>query len=291
MMRRTTIYILCMFVLLIGGRTMAQELSYMSQYDRIAVGARVGAASHMQATPLPMGVEAMLDVQYAHYWRHDGWNLQLGLVVGLSAGYSDSRYGRSIHESASYSLTENGLTFPIDYTVDASLRERNQQAQLELPVLFSMVMQCGWFLNVGPRLQLPLAGRYSQSVSDDVVTARYSRWSYQPIVNSATTGCFSDAERHSEGKWQTAKFNLLVGAETGYEYMFRDKNRIVIGAYGQVGVLPMTCSVDADSRLVQIVPPSPEQPAAVSTLGLSNTYSERVNYFSVGVRVAYSFVW
>lgn len=291
MMHRISTYIVCMFALLIGGRTMAQELSYMSQYDRITIGARVGAASHMQAAPLPVGVEAMLDVQYSHYWRHDGWKQQLGLVVGLSAGYSDSRYSRSIHETSSYMLTENGLSFPIDYTVDAAVRERNRQIQLEVPVLFSMVMQCGWFLNVGPRLQLPLAGRYAQSISDDVVSATYSRWSDQPIVNSPTTGCFSDDERTSQDKWQAAKFNLLVGGETGYEYMFHDKNRIVVGVYGHCGVLPATRSVDADSRLVQIVPPSPASAAQISTLGLSNTYSERINYFSVGVRVAYSFVW
>lgn len=293
MMRRRLLNIVCLLALLMGQRLVAQDFTptYMSQFDRIGVGVRGGMASHMQASPLPLGYEVMVDVQYAHYWRHDDWHEQFGILAGLSAGFSSSSYGRPIHEHSSYTVTENELTFPIEYTVDASLRERNRQIQLEIPVMFSMVMHCGWFLNVGPRLQIPVSGRYAQTISDDRVAATYSRWSDQPIFNMPTTGCFTESTRHAEGKWETPKVNLLVGGETGYEYMFNNKNRITAGVYGHCGVLPLTRSVDADARLVQIVPPTPEQAASVSTLGLTNTYGSRVNYFAVGVRIAYCFVW
>lgn len=295
MMRRKLLLVFCLLVLVTGQQISAQEEeftpTYMSLFDRVGLGVRVGVASHMQASPLPIGLETMVDAQYAHYWRHDTWHEQFGLILGFSAGFSSTSYSRFVHEQSSYIMTENGLTFPIDYTVDADIREQNRQIQLEIPVLFSMVMHNGWFLNLGPRLQLPLFGRYAQSVSNDVVSATYSRWSDQPIVNVPTTGCFSDAERNSVGTWKTPKVNLLVGGETGYERMFNDKNRITVGVYGHCGVLPMSQSVDPNSRLVQIVPPTPEQMAHVSMLGLSNTYSSRVNYFSAGVRLTYFFVW
>lgn len=279
-----------LFLLLAVTTTQAQEFTptFMSLYDRIGLSVRAGVAGHMQASPQPIGFETMFDLQYAHYWRHDSWcQTQIGLTTGLSFGLSRSTWCQTRHEQTSFTLTEEGLSFPLDYTIDLSIREQNQHLQLEIPLLFSLIFPKGLFLHIGPRLQLPLAPTYNAAISDDCIRAVYSLWTDEPIVNSPTTGCITAHEKH--GKWNAGKVNLLLGAEFGYEYMFNDKNRLAFGAYGHAGILPH--KHDGSANIVIITPPSTDDMAHVQVNGLSNTQSTQTNYFAAGIRVSYYFVW
>lgn len=271
----------------------AQEFTptFMSLYDRIGLGVRAGVAGHMQAGPQPLGFETMFDVQYAHYWRHDSWRqTQIGLITGLSFGFSRSSWQKSIHEQQSFTLTEDGFSFPLDYTIDMRIHEQDQQLQLEVPLLFSLIFPKGWFLHLGPRLQVPLAPTYRETISEDQIAAVYSLWSEEALINNPTTGCLSESQHTPSGTWRTTKVNLLLGAEAGYEYMFNDKNRLAFAAYGHAGVLPHK-NHSADRNIVAITPPTPEDVAHIDVYGLSNTQSLSTNYFTAGIRIAYYFVW
>lgn len=270
----------------------AQEFTptFMSQYDRVGVGIRGGWAGHMQS-PERKGWETMVDVQYAHYWRHDDWHGQLGLVTGVGFGFSRSQLGQQVVEQRSYLLHEGALLFPIDYSVECMAKEQDQQWQVEIPLLFSYVLHCGWYMNVGPRLQVPVAGRYHLQLDNETIAATYSQWTQQPVVNMPTTGQLTDENRHTQGALEMPKVNLLLGAETGYEHMFNDKNRLTVGVYGHANVLPHNRTVTDNAQLLLITPPTAENNAVISPQGWSNTYSKTMGYFALGVRLIYFFVW
>ena len=70
--------------------------------NRFTIGARGGVASIMQNTvdtaggSWKPGFDVMLDIQYAHYWQKKANKVALGILTGLSVGYSRNAVTSSI---------------------------------------------------------------------------------------------------------------------------------------------------------------------------------------------------
>ena len=84
------------------------------QVNRFTIGVRGGFASSMaKPATLPLGFDAMLDLQYAHYWAKDTDKIRLGLLVGLSVGYMNT-VRNQVWDDTYTVTTDNGSTIPCD---------------------------------------------------------------------------------------------------------------------------------------------------------------------------------
>ena len=260
------------------------------QCDRFTIGARAGLASLMHDAgkmgKWHAGFDALLDLQYAHYWKKDAWKAQYGILVGLSAGYSRSHIENAINDK----FTETTVDGQIDYTIKADkVKEYDGQIQLEVPVMFSVIHDCGLFFNFGPRFSLPVYAHYNQKISDPDIIAYFPEEDVT-VYNAKITGQVTDNQAKTKGKWNASKINVMLGAELGYEIRFASQNTLGIGVYANYSVYTLYTNNTDKASLVTINElPAANKPAVVNVLSATDTYNRKLGYFDVGLKLAYHF--
>ena len=258
-------------------------------YHRVSVGLRGGAASLMHKTEKGKwncGFNALLDVQYAYFWTKFGRLYDLGITTGLSIGYTQS--GMRLNVNDQYTVnTSDGV---IDYTLSADrIKENDGQIQLEIPVMFSMVMHNGFFLNVGPRFLLPVYTPYQQTITNPNVDAYFQEEGVH-VSNEVITGMLTDDQLKSKGtNANQFKINITLSAELGYEWKLKNKHAIGLGAYANYGLWNAFKNNTDNTSLISITPPSTSGNATVDILSATNTYASKLGYFDAGVKLVYHF--
>ena len=284
-------------VVIRGGKEEVEEAEktrpeVIPQCDRFTIGARAGLASLMHDAgkmgKWHAGFDALLDLQYAHYWKKDAWKAQYGILVGLSAGYSRSHIESAINDK----FTETTVDGQIDYTIKADkVKEYDGQIQLEVPVMFSMIHDCGVFFNFGPRFSLPVYAHYNQKISEPDIIA-YFPVEDVTVYNAKITGQVTDDQAKTKGKWNASKINVMLGAELGYEFRFANQNTLGIGVYANYSVYTLYTNNTDKASLVTINElPATNKPAVVNVLSATDTYNKKLGYFDVGLKLAYHFNW
>ena len=260
------------------------------QCDRFTIGVRAGLASLMHDAgkmgKWHAGFDALLDLQYAHYWKKDAWRTQYGILVGLSAGYSRSHIESAIKDQ----FSERTADGQIDYTIQADkVKEYDGQIQLEVPVMFSMIHDCGLFFNFGPRFTVPVYAHYDQKISSPDIIAHFPEEDVT-VYNAKITGQVTDDQAKSKGKWSASKINIMLGAELGYEVRFPSQNSLGIGVYANYSVYTLYTNNTDKASLVTINElPAANKPAVVNVLSATDTYNQKLGYFDVGLKLAYHF--
>ena len=260
------------------------------QCDRFTIGVRAGLASLMHDAgkmgKWHTGFDALLDLQYAHYWKKDAWRTQYGILVGLSAGYSRSHIESAIKDQ----FSERTADGQIDYTIQADkVKEYDGQIQLEVPVMFSMIHDCGLFFNFGPRFTVPVYAHYDQKISSPDIIAHFPEEDVT-VYNAKITGQVTDDQAKSKGKWSASKINIMLGAELGYEVRFPSQNSLGIGVYANYSVYTLYTNNTDKASLVTINElPAANKPAVVNVLSATDTYNQKLGYFDVGLKLAYHF--
>ena len=258
-----------------------------AQVDRFTIGVRGGVASLMQNTSNDMskrmGFDALLDLQYAHYWQNKNEHL-FGLLVGLSVGYAQSGLKDGINEQYTLTSPENEL---INYTVKSDkVSETNRQIQLEIPLMFSMILKNGFFLNVGPRIMLPVYTPYTEKFSHTDIIADFTDFGVT-VPNELATGKLLD-DKYTGKSDNKMKLNILLGIELGYEWTFNNGNSLGLGAYADYG----WSTYSHDTKNVRLIDISALQsPASVGVNSASDSFTKKMGYFDAGVKVAYHFNW
>lgn len=255
---------------------------------RFTIGARGGVASLMHDAPnfgnWKAGFDAMLDLQYGFYGFSQKQDMY-GFIVGVSAGYARSGLSNSYNDQ----YTVNTSDGTVDYKVSAAnAKEQDGQVMVEIPLMFSMVMHNGFFLNVGPRVALPLAPRYNQTLTDANVEAYFVEEGVT-VTNEAITGKL-EGEQKSDGSWKTSKVNILLSGELGYEWKFANGHSLGLGAYANYCVNPNKKSDDG-TKLIQVTPPSAEGVAVPTVNSITDSYAQKLNFFDAGIKIAYHFNW
>ena len=264
----------------------------INQCDRFTIGLRGGAATLMHETDKMgkwhLGFDVLLDLQYAHYWKKFGSKLQYGVMTGLSAGYARSHISSSVNDQ--YTEVTSGGT--INYSVLAdNVKEYDGQLQLEIPLMFSMIHEKGFFQNVGPRFALPVYAQYNQKIDAPHINAHFVEENVT-VTDAKITGRVNGDQTETKGKWGASKFNLMLGAELGYEWTFRNKNSLGLGAYVNYSVYTYYKNDTNNKSLVGIVArPDTGKPAVVEVLSATDTYAKGLGYLDFGVKVAYHFNW
>lgn len=263
-----------------------------NQIDRFTIGARAGAASMLQKTVNDakgqFGFDVLLDLQYAHYWiqKHDH---KVGIIVGLSAGYVQNRLtADATHQQ--YTLTDpDGWKAQYDVKAD-NIRETDRQVQLEIPVMFSLLTHKGFFMNLGPRFFLPVYTPYSQNLENPNINA-YFEYTDVTVSNEVITGLAKENDLLSKGKTNNKlKLNITLGLELGYEWTLKHGNSFGLGAYANYGLYSMFKNDNASDQapLIQV---TPAIPSTVSVQAASDTWTQKMGFVDVGLKLAYHFNW
>ena len=260
--------------------------------NRFTIGLRGGAASLMHDAEKMgnwhVGFDAMLDLQYAHYWKKFGKKMQYGLLVGVSAGYARSHIASGVNDNFEETTTSGN----IQYTVKAeNVKEYDGQIQVEVPIMFSMIHEKGFFMNLGPRLTVPVYAHYNQNITQPDIIAYFPEEGVT-VENARITGQVTDEQADSKGKWTAGKLNVMLGAELGYEYTFRNKNSLGIGVYANYSLYTLYKNDTNTKSLVTISElPDTGKPAVVDVLSATDSYAKGMGYFDVGLKLAYHFNW
>ena len=257
------------------------------QVNRFSLGLRGGFASTLQdAAGFPLGFDVALDLRYAHYWAGDKNKPELGIMTGLNIGYVHAKHHLAINDA--YTLpTVDGDVY---YTVTADkVVEKVNVVQFEVPVMFSMVTNNGFFLNVGPKFMLPIYSGFHQTITNPNITAYLEELNGKPILNNPVMGFVSDEQMDMRGTLNNElKFSLAVGAELGYEFKFSNGNSLDLGAYVDYSVYSAYKNVNPSS-VISITPPTSYSSAIVDVQSMTNALSHKVGLFDVGVKLAYNF--
>lgn len=261
-----------------------------AQCDRLSVALRGGAASHMHDAPAignwKLGYNAMLDLQYAHYWISRKENAY-GLLTGLSIGYTESGVGNRV--DSTYSVVAGGQH--IDYTIRASnIREQDGALQLEIPIMFAMVMKNGFYLNVGPKIAVPVYKPYRQTISEPDIQAVFTDMGGVVVRNEAVTGYVDEGQLKTRGRWNNGTLSIRLGADLGYEWRLSQERAISLGAYATYGVFNLRKNeTNGQESLICVTPPSADAAASVTINSASDTYARGVGYFDAGIKVGFHF--
>ncbi len=270
-------------------QTQTEEVAPLRRYDRLSIGVRGGVASLMQQpVTWKIGYDALFDFQYGCYWQRGTAKPKLGFIIGLAAGYEHNDIAKA-NELYTESLTADGLDLNYTVTVD-NIAEHTSQIQVELPILFSMVTPKGFYLNVGPKLILPVYGMYKQQITNANVSA-YSPALDVTFTNDVVLGRFSDDLLAGQsGKIETFLYKPTVAAmlDLGYEAALKNGDALSIGVYGDYGFsLYSTAKVEL-APLVGIQAPSADANALVSLGHLSKSVT-RLGFFDAGLKLTYHF--
>ena len=258
---------------------------------RFTVGLRGGYANNMsKATDAkhPFGYDAMLDLQYAHYWAKAEDKCQLGLLVGVGVGYLQSGLQQ---QALSEQFTANTSDGNILYTVTAdNVTDKTGQVQLEVPVMFSMITQEGFFLNAGPRILLPVYTPSHQTVTNPNVDAYFEEEGVH-VVNEAVAGVVTDAQQDIKATTaNNLKVNILLGAELGYEFRLQSGHSIGLGAYANYG-LWNAFKGNGEGKVFNLTAPDGAKTAVIDIETLTNAKATKMGYLDAGVKLTFNMNW
>ncbi len=262
----------------------------MMPHHRFSVGVRGGVASLMHETDVMgnwrPGFDGLLDLQYAYYaGQKEGKKVNLGVITGVSLGWAQSGL-RSGVDTAYTVATSDGN---IDYTVSAKqVNEKDGQLQVEIPVMFSLLTENGFFFNAGPKVVLPVYRHFNQGITTPDINAYFPEEGVN-VSNEVITGKVTDDQLKTKGKWNGSKLNVMITAELGYEWTLRNGAALGLGAYANYSVYDLYKNDTSNKSLINVTAPSSATPATVGILSATDTYAKGLGYFDCGVKLVYHF--
>ena len=266
------------------------EIPVSYQMNRFAIGARGGFASTMATTKnMPLGFDALLDLRYAHYWAKDQNKPALGIMTGLNIGYVQASQSMKFLDK----YTTPTVHSDVDYVVEADkVAETDRLIQLEIPVMFSMVTPKGFFLNVGPKLILPVYSKYTQTIKDPKISAYLPELSGNPIVNEVVMGKLTEEQMDITENLADNPCKLLslaFGAELGYEFKFKNGHSLDLGVYADYSVYTLYNNSVAAGKVITVTPPTYTSPAIVEVQPMSTVSGNKFAFLDAGLKISYNF--
>ena len=266
------------------------EIPVAYQMNRFAIGVRGGFASTMATTKnMPLGFDALLDLRYAHYWAKDQKKPALGIMTGLNIGYVQASQSMKFLDK----YTTPTVHSDVDYIVEADkVAETDRLIQLEIPVMFSMVTPKGFFLNVGPKLILPVYGKYTQTIAEPKISAYLPELSGNPIVNEVVMGKLTKEQMDVTDNLADNPCKLMslaLGAELGYEFKFKNGHSLDLGVYADYSVYTLYNNSIAAGKVITVTPPTYTSPAIVEVQPTSTVSGNKFAFLDAGLKISYNF--
>ena len=256
------------------------------QIDRYAVGLGAGFASTLtNLNGIPVGFDVLLDLRYAHYWVADKNKPAFGIMTGLSAGYVQTKQSMAYLKDALVSTVDGDVQYVI--TAD-DITEVARQFQFEVPVMFSMVLNEGFYLNAGPKFILPVVSKYNQTLTNPNINAYFPELNNNPITNEVVMGKVATEQYNTTGHLSNRlKLGLALGVELGYEFKFKNDHSLGIGVYVDYEVVNCYKHTSAGD-VIAVTPPTRDNHALVNVNTMTNSYDKKMGFFDAGVKVTYN---
>lgn len=266
--------------------------------NRFSIGLRGGFASTMAqpATAMPLGYQARLDLQYAHYWPVQK-KCYVGIMTGVSAGYMNTDRHMGWYENYTVKTDDGfGGTADVEYEISADdIHENLQQIQVEVPLMFSLLTTDGLFFNIGPRFMLPVYTPYKQVIANGNIKATDLNTNVE-MLNNPIYGMLSGDQITMKGQ-SKRQFSLTValGLELGYEFKLPSNHSISLGAYANYGVYDLNYglfglpSSKGLSPVIAVTPPSGSTLAHVDVYPLQDVQTNAYGHLDAGIKVSYNF--
>lgn len=264
------------------------------QINRFSVGVRGGLASLLPTAEPTLGAtwgfDALLDLQYAHYWAKADDKIRLGLMTGVSIGYMQN--SKTMNGMSEYSEYESEGIIKYEVTAD-EVSVVNRQLQLEVPLMFSMITPGGFFLNVGPKFILPVYTPYTQTLTNTNIKATLPEYGVT-IPNEIVTGKLAPEYTHKGMNNHQFDLTIAVGGELGYEHSLESGHSISVGLYANYGVYSTYKHYSNDPlkhAIVLIDPPTAQGVATITTNSMNNAYVNKLSYLDAGLKVTFHLNW
>ena len=263
-----------------------EEESKPYQVNRFTIGVRGGFASSMaKPAKLPLGGDVLLDLQYAHYWAAGQKKIRFGLLTGIAVGYMNTNRNQVWDETFTVSTSDGDIIYNV--TAD-NIHETNHQLQLEVPLMFSMITNGGFFLNVGPRFLLPAYAPYKQVITNGNIRVTDVETGVV-LDNNPVYGALSAEQENQKGQGeQQFKLTMTIGVELGYEFKLKSGNSIGLGAFANYGVYSMYSNNPLGSA-IDVFAPSANGNGVVNVESLTNAYTDKMGHLDAGVKLTYNF--
>ena len=254
------------------------------QRNRFAVGLRAGYASTLNKIDgkIPSGMNLSLDLRYGHYWAADKDEIAYGFQTGLDFTYVFAKSATAYDMQFTRTSSEGN----IDYHVSASkVAETTNQLILEIPLFFSMSTYNGFYLNAGPKLLIPMATTFKQTMSDAHILAYDPVLNGKPLADNPVYGQFAESQLNGyKGKLGAAgKVAIGLAAEAGYEF----RSGLAIGGYVGYTLYSAYSGVEA-KPLVDIVTPTSADRGQVVVNSLTQANPKGFGLFDLGVKISYN---
>jgi len=262
--------------------------SNLFSQHRLSLGVRGGVNSLLQdAKPAncQLGWEALLDVQYAYYGLTAKQH-KIGFIIGASAGYSQSGLTLDNYRDQYTATTTDG---DIQYTVTAdNLKEADSWVTVEVPLMFSLITRGGFFLNIGPKVQIPVYSHYTLSYANPKVDAYFVKERIH-ATNELITGRLDATE--AKGAFAIQKYNLLAALELGYEWRLNNGDALALGAFVDYNAFTFYHKGTQPQYVIDVAAPSAtEQPAQVKVNAMNDVYGNKRLFLDCGLKLIYHFV-
>ncbi|MCQ2312780.1 MAG: hypothetical protein MJZ84_04960 [Paludibacteraceae bacterium] len=272
-------------------RDSIEEANAPKTIDRFTIGVRGGVASMMQdlgqVGKAKVGFDVLLDLQYAHYWPTKKQH-NVGLLLGVSAAFA--RNNTKGPELADYMLPT--IDGDVNYHIEGSVNSLvMNEVQVEVPIMFSLVTKGGFFLNVGPKLLVPVYSFYNQNLTASDITATFVKEGVS-VTNDLVTGLFPSAQVNQKGQWHNAMIHVVAAGELGYEFKLKGGDSFGLGVYGGYSLFNNYKQLAQPvPSYVQISAPSATSTAVVDVKCASDVHANKLGYWDAGLKLAYHFNW
>ena len=258
-----------------------------AQPHSISVGLRGGAGSYLAEGELKncLAPNAMVDVGYTFLVPVS--NVELGIMTGVSLGYTGASYHKELTEQY---RNYDYLNHPIDYTCSTSLvKERINGFTMEIPAMFALRKSNGFVLNAGLKLQVPMWYRYHQDLTSPKVRAYYPEFRVD-VTDELITGEIPTELNGTIGKRDIGDVSIILGFELGYEWKLTDEDMLGLMGYFDCAAYSHPAGHHTEHVIDVAKISNPSYPVPEVTVNtLVGTYATQLNYLDFGIKLYYRF--
>ena len=235
-----------------------------------------------------LGFDALLDLQYAYYFsRKAESKVAHGILTGVSVGYASSPLKNNINIDTTF---YKGSADEMVYKVTADkVSETDGQIQIEVPLMYSLLTDKGFFFNIGPRFMMPVYRHFNETVSDDLnVEAKFTDFGVT-VTNEEVLGLLQDKSK--KDSWAKGKtiINVMISAELGWEWKMKSGNALGLGLYANYSPLNTYSNNTSNNQIITITPPDASGKGSAALESATDSYVSKMNYFDGGLKLIYHF--
>lgn len=252
----------------------------------VGAGLRGGLGSFMQdgtGLSTKFGVNGAVDGVYCFYFqRKDSDHPYIGIRSGLSVAYGQNKVTAD-DVVATFETEKDGIKISYKSPIK-DIEETNRQLSIEVPIMASAIYKSFW-ANLGVRVAVPIITKYKQEIGDGsgIVANITDNENFDLDVENAYVLGRLESNSFDGDFNNAASVKILAAFEGGYAFDIAGQ-WLAVGLYFNYGVYSNYDGgngghVDANVD---------ELPAKISLNSVTESYSDKMNDMSFGIKASYN---